>query len=83
MQYYKGKSALLFPNGTLDLTTKDFAHGEKQCEHNVNSMQITVKYEDKNEIKVAFLKEKLINKIFKADDARKVHLTHLDHHPNK
>ena len=76
MWYYKEESILEFPNGTLDLTTKEFQYRTKQCKNNVNSMQIAVKYEDKNEIKMKFLREKLINKMFKGEDERKVHLTY-------
>ena len=49
MWYYKEESLLESPNGTLDLATKAFQCEMKQCKNDVNSMQIAVKCEDKNE----------------------------------
>lgn len=63
---------LNFPNGILDLGTIDFRKIMEQV--NVNSMQISVKYEDKNDIKMEFLRKEIINKIFKSENERNVHL---------
>ena len=66
------KFVLNFPNGTLDLRTINLKKIKEQI--NVNSMQISVKYEDKNDIKMEFLRREIINKIFQSENERNVHL---------
>ena len=68
------KFILNFPNGKLDLRTIHFKETMEQDKINVNSMQISVKYEEKNDIKMEFLRKEVINKIFKKENERNVHL---------
>ena len=72
--HQKHESVLEFANGTLNLKTYDFKQRKKQEKNNETLMQLAVKYEDKNDIKIEFLKENLINKIFKIENERKIHL---------
>ena len=70
----KDQFILNFPNGKLDLRTIKFKKTMEQDKSNVNSTQISVKYEERNDIKINFLRKEVINRIFKTKNERNVHL---------